>query len=437
MQGGVRLFFLDGGEYRPVLLSEYRCRNRTPGDLAALFPPELFSSVSLRADDREQLLWITSNEDDANAVARTLNRLDVPRDTEPMRYRLNFLGTQEFFALLPEALRGLCFADDSQTGVFYAVATDGQHRELGDLLSELDVWEEYHSYQLSYLSAGEILAALPPSFPREGLSASADGSRILYRGATEAFEELCRYFSSEDTAPDQIEYQLLIVQYQENARSNFSMGLNAGIMTSDSRTGFSAQLSSVLGLTFDILSNFGYSFASALSWDLSHSRARIIADTNLLARNGEELRLDNTSTYRYRDGNDEDGSPAVIREIVTGLSITLHGRILGDSQLDVHISVDLSKRGTDTSGDGNPPPTSERSFSSRLLLDDGIVTKAANLVLEERSTSSRGVLLSGGRDKSSETSQLVIYILPYILTRTPPVFELPPPQTMIEELLDD
>jgi hypothetical protein len=300
-------------------------------------------------------------------------------------------------------------------------AGDLEYRLLGNVhiiwrpSADLDIPGEAEDfrYEARHVAPDRLIASLPSGSSRQGIRISADGRAIVIRREPDAARQLLSYFAAEDRPTREIEYHLLIIQLQENARSRFSAGVSMEMMDAGSGSGISGDLREALGMNFDVLSNFGYAFAADLSWDLSRSRADIVADTVLRGREAQEVVLDNTSTYRYREGDPDE--PSVIREITTGLVIRISGAPSSDGLIEVAMTVDLSKRGVDTSGLGNPPPTSSRRFSSIIRIRPSEVTQVADLVLEERSSSSQGLSLTGSQDRTRETSRLRIYLLPYVI----------------------
>mgnify|MGYP006971917092 CR=1 FL=1 len=60
-------------------------------------------------------------------------------------------------------------------------------------------------------------------------------------------------------------------------------------------------MGNLVSLGIDVVSEFGYTFASQLNLKLEESRANIYAHTTLTALSGKDVSFQNTSTFRYRD----------------------------------------------------------------------------------------------------------------------------------------
>jgi hypothetical protein len=359
----------------------------------------------------------------------------APEEAYRATYEVQYAAPGEIIRLLPGAIAPRCVvAGTPGRGSILFTGDAGEHGELEELIRDLDRPDSLRFYRTNGIAASQLIASLPPGLSGYDLSSSSDGGTVVIRAGEGAYRQLLRAFDVLDPAPADIEYHLLIVQFQENARSRMSMGLSTGIMDGESATALSADLSEVLAMNFDVLSNFGYAFSADLAWDLSRSRARIIADTSLRGREGSEVVLDNTSTFRYRDA--ASAELPVVREITTGLKIRISASSGGSGQLVIDVDVDISKRGVDASGTGDPPPTSSRRFASLINVFPGDAVVIADLALEERSGSNRGALLSGSRDATVETSRLRIYLIPYVLRRESMDRRPPSREEIVEGLLN-
>ena len=62
---------------------------------------------------------------------------------------------------------------------------------------------------------------------------------------------------------------------------------------------FGGELSNLLDISFDIITEFGYEFAVNLNTKVGNKTANIFTDTTLTAISGQEIKFQNTDTYRY------------------------------------------------------------------------------------------------------------------------------------------
>lgn len=222
----------------------------------------------------------------------------------------------------------------------------------------------------------------------------------------------------------------MIVQYQstDNFKWNFNVAAR-GLKPGD-QTLVSGVLGSLLSLNFDAISVFGYQFAAKLSTAMGSSEARIFADTMLYGLSGQEIKFQNTSTYRYRDSNvdPETGKPkytGVTREITSGLMLTINGWVSGEGVITTTITASISKRGADVAlNTGNPPPTSEKIITTQVRSQSGEPVILSGLKQNEMSNIEEGVpgpskipvmgLLFKDKVKTTEKTEMVIYLVPHI-----------------------
>jgi type II secretory pathway component GspD/PulD (secretin) len=188
-------------------------------------------------------------------------------------------------------------------------------------------------------------------------------------------------------------------------------------------------IGSLLSLSFDIVSTFGYQFGVQLSLDLSTNKARVLADTTLIGVSDQEISFQNTETYRYREIEiDEDGNTkytGVTREITSGLIFNIKGWVSGDGMITMDVKATVSKRGTDVSTEsGSIPPTSENVVNTKIRTLSGKPLVIGGLIRQERNIHVAKVPILGSipllgylfqsRKESVENSELVIYIVPHL-----------------------
>jgi type II secretory pathway component GspD/PulD (secretin) len=190
------------------------------------------------------------------------------------------------------------------------------------------------------------------------------------------------------------------------------------------------QLGNLLNLNFDIITVFGYQFAAKLNAAISENQANVFADTTLFGLSGEEIKFQNTSTYRYRDSNiDPDtGKPiysGVTREIVSGLLLDIKGWVSGDGMITTTVSASVSKRGADVSSSmGNPPPTSEKVLTTQVRARSGETVVLSGLrqndstIVEQRIPFVSKIPLVGwlfkSKNNTAENTQMIIYLVPHV-----------------------
>ena len=237
----------------------------------------------------------------------------------------------------------------------------------------------------------------------------------------------------------QVRYDLCIIQYQHG--DSRQHGIRASIEQDESTTSIfsapfvaAAAYDQITSFQFDFLSALGYRAALGISEELNNNTARLVVDTSLRARDGTPARLENASTFRYRDvlgDDDSDGYRAVTREIDSGLTIELTGTVRGNRTVSVDIAITLSRSGTDMSGNGNPPPTSRKRVETSVTARVGEPVVIGGLLHREDSLAEHRFPLLGeipivrrlvnGRSTSREETELVMYLsaFPEITTAAP------------------
>jgi len=342
------------------------------------------------------------------------------RDAQPL-LAARFPGLQT--SALPDTKRFLAGVDGK---------TDG---ELSDWLAMTDVPAENGIFKLKYLTTAEFLKSLPPSVRKEELTDTGTGDSFFYAGPAGAAQRLAEELKEMDRPKKRIRYDMLIIQYEKSSNLAWNPDAEARLLKPGDMTSAGGNFGSLLNLNFDVITLFGYRFSARLDTALAENKAQVFTDTTLQGISGENIKFQNTSTYRYRDSNidPETGKPVltgVTREIVSGVMLELNGWVSGDGMVTMNIHASVSKRGADVSGlSANPPPTSEKSITTKLSTADGEpvilsgLTQNDSMIAEQRIPFISRIPLLGwlfrARNASTEKTEMVIYIVPHINTEIP------------------
>ena len=244
----------------------------------------------------------------------------------------------------------------------------------------------------------------------------------------------------------QIKYELLVIQHQEGEQFNreVSMASNTtssylagggtavGVSGSAPQAAFLGSLGKLLSLNFDILSVFGYVFSFNLNVGLTNGTAHILADTTLNGLSGQEIRFQNTETFRYRDTyiNPDTGKVdpnGVVRQITAGLIISINGWVSGDGMITMDVNATISKQGADsssTSTTGTLPPTSEKVVTTHVRTKVGAPVILSGLIQQDNENTVDKVpvlgdipllgLLFQKQVRSVQNTEMEVTILPHI-----------------------
>lgn len=346
------------------------------------------------------------------------------------RFDLEYLSTKECVSFILAKYPGtLSIALPDETGVLLFIDVD-KRAEVSGYVESIDVSVKSVPIRLKYVRTEELLKYLPPSVKREELVDAGNGNTVFFTGNDSRMAKFLGDLEVMDRPRTRIRYDLLVVQSQDSSEMNWGFNADARQLEPGDSTMVSGSLGNLLGLNFDVITVFGYQFAAKLNAALSDNEASVFADTTLYGLSGQEIKFQNTNTYRYRDyyidsKTGENVYTGVTREITSGLVLNVSGWVSGDGMITSGVTVSVSKRGVDVSSSiGNPPPTSEkivttqvRSRSGETIVLSGLRQNDSTIVEERTPFLSRlplvGWLFRKHRD-TKENTQLVIYLVPHI-----------------------
>ena len=345
-------------------------------------------------------------------------------------FKLKYKSIQEITPLLQTQFPTLQITPLTDSSGFFALIMPDRRYELSQWLESIDNSQTSIPIKLKYIRTEDLLKKLPPSVSPSNIIDAGDGNSFFYVGSEERREAFLKDIAYVDRPHAQLRYDLLIVQYQSTDSFKWNFNVAARGLKPGDQTLVSGVLGSLLSLNFDAISVFGYQFAAKLSTAMGSSDARIFADTMLYGLSGQEIKFQNTSTYRYRDSNidPETGKPkytGVTREITSGLMLTINGWVSGEGVITTTITASISKRGADvTMNTGNPPPTSEKIITTQVRSQSGEPVILSGLKQNEMSNVEEGVpglskipvagLLFKDKVKTTEKTEMVIYLVPHI-----------------------
>jgi len=422
---------------RDKVLGRYVTRETVPffyrqaGDVLPLIPAELLPSggITIDVDRNSLLLWGFSEEVDR--LKDLLLVLDVPR--EDLFYReffLRYRRWEELKPLLPETLGHADVIPLAQGTVVLAGLSRMQQEEFINFLGTVDRPDPVHPVHLRFIKAEDLLNSPPPGFAAADLEITGDPSLVYFTGSRDRYLLLLESLKGWDKPKPQIRYDLLVIEYAREKQTAWDFSLSNAVLEAGDQPSYLGALGNLLALNFDITSAFGYAFSLKLNADINHSRARVLVDTSLCALSGQEVRFQNSNTYRYRDTvkDLETGSQeatGVSREITSGLFINIEGWVSGAEMITMDVSTTVSKRG-DISGEatGILPPTSEKVIKTHIRTAAGQPVVIGGLVQrEEGVVEGRNPLLGWvpllgdllqRRQGAEKNTEMVVYIIPHL-----------------------
>ncbi|WP_230752008.1 type II secretion system protein GspD [Teretinema zuelzerae] len=283
---------------------------------------------------------------------------------------------------------------------------------------------------LKYISAEELFKSLPPSVKKEDLTDTGTGKSVFFTGPEGLKKTFLAELAEIDRPKTRLRYDLLIMQFESSSAVSWGTSAEMARMERGDASAVAGRFGNLLGLNFDVITLFGYTFSARLDAALSENRAKVYADTTLHGISGERVSFKNTTTYRYRDSNidPETGKPmysGVTREIVSGITVDISGWVSGDGMVTMTVAAAVSKRGADVaSASSNPPPTSERNVTTKVNAADGEPVILSGLRQDDRNEGTAGVpivskipilgSLLSQREKKREKTEMVMYIVPHV-----------------------
>ena len=330
------------------------------------------------------------------------------------KYELQYIEAKKFVEALPEAVRKNKIYILTDRNGFVIRCGEEEKKVVEEYIRILDEEPKATAVTLKYLSTEELLRNLPPSVNKESITVTSNPNILFFNGSEGRKAQFLKELELIDKPKAQIRYQLLVVQYEKSEDMNWTKSLEVKKSNGQPMSEFSGVMSNIFNINFDIVSKFGYQFIAKLSFELSENKARVLADTTLNGLTGEEVKFQNTNTFRYIDKTlDSNGKPLYgsMREITSGLLLNIKGNVSGDGMITMEVNAQVSKQGSGGVTSGVLPPTSEPIIIGGLL--------QAERNSSEKKVPGLGDIPIAGmlfKDTSgAETvTEMVIYIVPYL-----------------------
>lgn len=402
-------------------------------NVISLFPSELNASSFTRIDKITNTLYVTGSEQQIEPIKEFLEKIDVPLEGRYYKeFSVHNIPISDALSLIPENLLFSQPISIPGTTSFIAQVTEQREQDLQEYLYLIDIKVFSVPIHLSYIQSEELLKFLPPSVNTEQITVTGNPSLVFFTGSEVNYTEFIEDLALIDQPKKQIRYQILVIQYQKTDSFNWGFGMSAK-KTDDAPESFiSGTMNNLLNVKFDIISQLGFQFAANLNTELGENRASILADTTLNGISGEDIKFQNTNTYRYRDVaiDAETGLyTGTTREISSGLVLDINGWVSGDEMITVSVDAKVSKQGAVPDSDSstantNPPPTSEKSVTTNVRTKSGKPVIIGGLLQKENDTTTKEVpglgkipiagFLFKNQTETDATSEMVIYLVPFV-----------------------
>lgn len=349
------------------------------------------------------------------------------KDTKSEKYELKYIEVKKFIDALPEELKKQKINILADINGFIIRCTQEEQKIVEEYIKILDIEKEERAILLKYISSEELLKHLPPAVNRESIVVTGNPNLIFFRGSNIKREKFLKEMELIDKPKAQIRYQLLVVQYEKSENINWAKSLEVKKAKGKPMSEFSGIMSNIFNINFDIVSKFGYQFIAKLNFELAENKARVLADTTLNGITGEEVKFQNTNTFRYIDKTlDSNGKPLYgsMREITSGLLLNIKGNVSGDGMITMEVNAQVSKQGSGGVTSGVLPPTSEKIVKTKVRTPSGKPIIIGGLLQVEQNSSEKKIpglgdipiagLAFKDINGSETVTEMVIYIVPYI-----------------------
>ena len=343
------------------------------------------------------------------------------------KYELKYIEVKKFIDALPEELKKNKINVLADINGFIIRCTQEEQKIVEEYIKILDIEKEERAILLKYISSEELLKHLPPAVNRESIVVTGNPNLIFFRGSNIKREKFLKEMELIDKPKAQIRYQLLVVQYEKSENINWAKSLEVKKAKGKPMSEFSGIMSNIFNINFDIVSKFGYQFIAKLNFELAENKARVLADTTLNGITGEEVKFQNTNTFRYIDKTlDSNGKPLYgsMREITSGLLLNIKGNVSGDGMITMEVNAQVSKQGSGGVTSGVLPPTSEKIVKTKVRTPSGKPIIIGGLLQVEQNSSEKKIpglgdipiagLAFKDINGSETVTEMVIYIVPYI-----------------------
>ncbi|GHU10140.1 hypothetical protein FACS1894151_09210 [Spirochaetia bacterium] len=401
-------------------------------ELPSLLPSELAAGNLIKVDRNSNTVFLTGTEEEISPVRTFIKRIDNPAENYAYRrYELIHLNVNESLALIPRNLLPVAPVIIPSSNAFLAYGTPQTLSELEKFLEMIDTKKEGYPISLKYIRTEDLLRSLPPSVSSEEIKDSGYPNLVFFTGPNEKREYFMRELLLIDRPRPQLRYELLVIEYLDNSESRFSRNMTAEPSAAEEENrSFMGSLSNILNISFDIVAQFGYQFAANLSYQLGNNTAVVYADTTLNGLSGQEIKFQNTDTYRYQEfevdpdtGNIQRSG--VTREITSGLIVALNGWVSGDDMITVSVNATISKQNNNSSSTSSGiPSTSERVVNTQVRTPSGRPIVLSGLIKEDSNINTKKLPLLGDipvlgylfkdEERTHEKTEIVIYIVPYL-----------------------
>lgn len=407
-------------------------------DVPSLFPPDFSSVPNVKVDKNSNSLLLTGTTEEITALKNFISIIDVPLNGFTYsKVDIKYLDANDLCTLIPERMiQNKPLVIPGSNSILLSGSAENI-KSIEKFISDVDSKKSGYPVQLKYIKTETLLKTLPPSIKSENLVDSGYPNLVFYTGSDENLKLFLHELEAIDKPQPQIKYQLLVIQYSKGKGDSITPNLTVSPVdnTVSPNFIFNGELNNILGLSFDVISKFGYQFAASLNIKIHENKANVFTDTTLTGISGQDIKFQNTDTYRYIEydydsSNDTTRRTSTTQQITSGLIVNLNGWVSGDNMITMTVNATISKQNSE-SGTTNSktlttlPSTSERVVTTQVRAKSGEPIIISGLIKEDESdTVNRTPFISKipvlghlfkQSSKNKEKTEIVIYIVPHLI----------------------
>jgi len=283
---------------------------------------------------------------------------------------------------------------------------------------------------LKYIKAENIEKIVPKSVPAENIKVIKEQNAVLISGTNDDIELVKTFIEKVDVPTPQVLMEVVVVEYNREKTSEFGLQAGANANSGININGYGSMSGvqhkwskgSWTGLIGIKPPNFDLSL-KALE---AKNKAKILSMPKITTLNGNkaELRVSKTSYFPVSSVNKDGFQNMDYRTIDDGITIELTPWVTKHGEVNVTIAPSVKTTGA-TSSQGAPPPVTNRSISTNVMLMDGETIALGGLIKSQEDNTRSFVPILGSipllgylfsaTSSATLTTELVIYVTPHII----------------------
>lgn len=284
---------------------------------------------------------------------------------------------------------------------------------------------------LKYIKAENIEKIAPKSVPADNIKVIKEQNAVLLSGTHEDIDLVKTFIETVDVPTPQVLMEVVVVEY--NREKSSDLGLQQGL-TANNGTNLSAygnmsgvQRTWTKGSWTGLIGIKPPNFELSLRALEAKNKAKILSMPKVTTLNGNkaELKVSRTSYFPVSSYNKDGFQNMDYRTIDDGITIELTPWVTKHGEVNVAISPSVKTTDATNIADGSPPPVTNRSISTNVMLMDGETIALGGLIKSQEDNSRSFVPVLGSipllgylfsaRHLVTRTTELVIYVTPHIL----------------------